>query len=142
MHLLFFALQEFALKACIEHFNSTYYNLEGGASVSGTTPPSGQVGAGGIGQQQQQAAGTPSAGLNKKFYRMELYNFTIFFSGLAGVGVGPTTASPGGGVATTATAQPTSTTATPSGSGQGTTGKETFEPLELNYLELLGQEVY
>ena len=61
----------------------------------------------------------------------------VSFPGLAGVGVGPTTASPGGGVAT---AQPASTTATPSGSGQGT-GKETFEPFELNYLELLGQEV-
>ena len=51
--------------------------------------------------------------------------------------MGPATASPGGGVAT---AQPTSTTAMPSGSGQGT-GKEAFEPLELNYLQLLGQEV-
>jgi hypothetical protein len=38
------------------------------------------------------------------------------------------------------TAQPNSTTATLGGSGQGT-GKETFEPLELNYLQLLGQEV-
>ena len=54
--------------------------------------------------------------------------------------MGPTTASPGGGVATTATAQPISTTAIPSGSGQGAS-KETFEPLELNYLQLLGQEV-
>ena len=62
------------------------------------------------------------------------------FSGLAGVGAGPATASPGGGVATAATGQPTSTTATPGGSGQGT-GKEAFEPLELNYLQLLGQEV-
>ena len=54
-----FSSQEFALKACIEHFNATYYSLEGGASASGTTPP-GQVGAG-VGQQQQ-AAGTPAAG--------------------------------------------------------------------------------
>ena len=61
----FLDLQEFALKACIEHFNSTYYSLEGGASVSGTAPPGGQVGTGGIGQQQQQGAGTPSAGLRR-----------------------------------------------------------------------------
>ena len=57
---------------------------------------------------------------------------------------GPATATPGGGAATTATAQPTSTTAMPGGSGQGagaSSGKETFEPLELNYLQLLGQEV-
>lgn len=70
---LIIVLQEFALKACIEHFNSTYYSLEGGASVSGTTPPGGQVGGtGGIGQQQQQAAGTPSAGPTK-LSRMHMY---------------------------------------------------------------------
>ena len=58
------------------------------------------------------------------------------------MGAGPTTATSGGGAATTATAQPTSTTATPIGSGQvASDGKETFEPLELNYLQLLGQEV-
>ena len=34
--------------------------------------------------------------------------------------------------------------ATPGGSGQGATagGKDTFEPLDLNYLQLLGQEVH
>ena len=51
-------MQEFALKACIEHFNATYYSVEGGASGGGSTP-TGQVGAG-VGQQQ----GSPAAGLS------------------------------------------------------------------------------
>lgn len=49
-----------------------------------------------------------------------------------------------GGVAN-AGAVSAATTAMPGGSGQvgaSQSGKEAFEPLELNYLQLLGQEVF
>ena len=52
----FFVMQEFALKACIEHFNVTYYSVEGGVSST----PTAQVG-GGVGQQQA-AGGSPASG--------------------------------------------------------------------------------
>ena len=60
--------------------------------------------------------------------------------GIAGVG---TATSVAGGV-TNASSVSAATTAMPGGSGQtgpGQPGKELFEPLELNYLQLLGQEV-
>ena len=60
--------------------------------------------------------------------------------GLAGVGAATSGA---GGVASAGSVS-AATTALPGGSGQvgpGQSGKEVFEPLELNYLQLLGQEV-
>lgn len=135
------------MKACIEHFNATYYSLEGGTSSSGTTP-TGQVGAG-VGQQQGSpaAAGEECLSLSATpplipgLYMCYSFYNTIYTAGLTGVG-GPS----GGGVATAGSgaAATSSTTAMPGGSGQvgvASSGKDGFEPLELNYLQLLGEDI-
>ena len=51
---------------------------------------------------------------------------------------------PPGGVATAGSGAATSTTAMPGGSGQGgaTSKMEGFEPNEVNYLQLLGEDVH
>ena len=59
MYYVPYIIQEFALKACIEHFNVTYYSVEGRTSSSSIATTA-QVGAG-VGQQQA-AGGPPPSG--------------------------------------------------------------------------------